>query len=146
MTINLSTLTFTNQADIVPSLGTPPTEIINTGTANTLDGNDIITGNSDSTNFNNIGISNYFGTINTGKGNDTIIGTATGGLGYGIQNYGSNATIDTGDGSDIITAEGSTYGIYNFGTINTGKGNDTITATGGDTGSVNSGNIDTGAT
>jgi hypothetical protein len=143
MAIELSNLTFTNKADIIPQSGTE--QIINTGIANTLDGSDIIIGNSTSTNFNNIGINNYFGSIETGKGNDTIIGTATGGLGYGIQNYRFDATIDTGAGNDTIEAQGSTYGIYNFGTINTSAGNDKIAATGGDTGIVNSGTIDTGA-
>ena len=42
MIIDLSTLTFTNGADIVPMLGQE--EIVNTGIANTLAGNDTITG------------------------------------------------------------------------------------------------------
>lgn len=143
MEIELSNLIFTNKADIVPLSGTE--QILNTGIANTLAGNDIITGISSSSNFNNVGINNYRGTIYTEAGNDIITGTATGGLGYGIQNYGSEATIDTGAGNDTIIANGSTYGIYNIdGTINTEAGKDTITATGGDTGIVNGGIINTG--
>ena len=42
MTIDLSTITFTNQADIVPVSGQE--DIVNTGIANTLAGNDTITG------------------------------------------------------------------------------------------------------
>ena len=56
--IDLSTLLFSNKADIVPLLGTA--EIINTGIANTLAGNDIITG----TSTDNFGILNN-STINT---------------------------------------------------------------------------------
>ncbi len=67
MTINLSNLTFTNQADIVPWSGTE--EITNTGMANTLGGADEITGSrtySDSPRIFNTG------TINTGAGSDAI--------------------------------------------------------------------------
>jgi hypothetical protein len=42
MTIDLSTITFTNGADIVPGSGED--DIVNTGIANTLAGNDTITG------------------------------------------------------------------------------------------------------
>ncbi|MBE9033568.1 hypothetical protein [aff. Roholtiella sp. LEGE 12411] len=42
MEIELSSLTFTNKADIAPRSGTE--QIINTGIANTLAGSDIITG------------------------------------------------------------------------------------------------------
>ena len=42
MTIDLSTITFTNGAYIVPVSGQE--NIVNTGIANTLDGNDTITG------------------------------------------------------------------------------------------------------
>jgi hypothetical protein len=41
MAIELSNLTFTNQADVVPPFGVD--EIVNTGVANTLAGNDTIT-------------------------------------------------------------------------------------------------------
>jgi hypothetical protein len=69
MAIELSNLTFTNKTDIVPPFGVE--EILNTGVANTLAGNDIIIG---------IGIESHqytifnSGTLNTGEGNDTITG------------------------------------------------------------------------
>jgi hypothetical protein len=143
MAIELSSLKFTNKADIVPQSGTG--QILNTGIANTLDGKDIITGTSTRYDFNTVGINNYYGAIYTGDGDDIITGTATDGWGYGIQNYNAKAIIDTGAGKDTITAKASTYGIYNIdATINTGAGGDTITATGGDTGIVNGGTINTG--
>jgi len=144
MAIELSNLTFTNRADVVPASGVE--QILNTGIANTLAGSDIITGISTGANLNNnVGINNYYGVIDTGAGNDTITGIATGGWGYGIQNYSTNATIDTGAGKDTITATGFTYGIYNIdATINTGAGEDIIIATGGDSGITNGGTIDTG--
>jgi hypothetical protein len=127
MAIELSTITFTDEDDIVPESGV--NQILNTGIANTLAGNDSIIGTSIS-NFNNVGINNFFGFINTGDGDDTLIGTATGGLGYGIQNYDGNTDaggiINTGAGKDTIIATGSTYGIYNFNAIETGTGDDII--------------------
>ncbi|MGL5135134.1 MAG: hypothetical protein ACRC78_21590, partial [Planktothrix sp.] len=76
---------------------------------------------------------------------DDIITGIMDGWGYGIQNYSAKAIIDTGAGKDTITANASTYGLYNIdATINTGAGGDTITATGGDTGIVNGGTINTG--
>jgi hypothetical protein len=45
MAIELSTITFTEQDDIVPVSGVE--KIVNTGIANTLAGNDIITGTGD---------------------------------------------------------------------------------------------------
>ena len=138
MAIELSTLTFTNRSNIIPLSGVE--QIFNTGIANTLAGNDLITGISSSSNLNNIGIAND-GTIDTGAGKDTISATATGRVGYAIQNRG---TIDTGENEDTITATGSFYGIYNFNRIYTGAGADTITATGDEGGIVNAGIIDTG--
>ena len=44
MAIELSNLTFTEQDDIVPAFGVE--QIVNTGVANTLAGNDIINGES----------------------------------------------------------------------------------------------------
>jgi hypothetical protein len=135
MAIELSTLTFTNQADIVPQSGTE--EITNTGIANTLGGNDEITG----TGIDGNGISNS-GTINTGNGNDTINGT---GGAYGIFNA-NDAAINTGNGNDIISGTatgGSLTGIFNGGTINTGNGNDIITGA-GSVGIYNDGIISTG--
>jgi len=145
MTIELSTLTFTNGADIVPASGVD--QILNTGIVNTLAGNDILIGTSTSSDFNTVGINNYSGVINTGDGNDTLIGTSTGVFGYGIQNYNINdnsGIINTGAGKDTIIAIGPTYGIYNFKSIETGAGDDKITATGGDFGIVNAGIINTG--
>jgi hypothetical protein len=78
MTIDLSTITFTNQADIVPESGEE--DIVNTGIANTLAGNDTITGIGGPYDLYNpisgipYGISNS-GTLNTAEGNDIITGT-----------------------------------------------------------------------
>lgn len=142
MTIELSGLTFTNKADIVPQSGAD--QILNQGTANTLGGKDILIGTSTTSDFNTVGINNYYGAIYTGDGDDIITGIMDG-WGYGIQNYNAKAIIDTGAGKDTITAKASTYGIYNIdATINMGAGGDTITATGGDTGIVNGGTINTG--
>lgn len=135
MAIELSTITFTNRADVVPAFGVE--EILNTGIANTLAGKDTITGTGGN------GISGIYniGTLNTADGNDIITGTRnqnenepTNPLSAGIRNEGG--TIDTGDGNDIITGihnqkKDSFFGdgIYNGngGTIDTGDGNDTIT-------------------
>jgi hypothetical protein len=140
MAIELSSLTFTDRADVVPASGVE--QILNTGIANTLAGNDIIIGTSTISDFNTVGINNYSGVMNTGDGDDTLIGTSTGVFGYGIQNYNSGI-INTGAGNDTIIAIGPTYGIYNFNVIETGGGDDIITAT-GDDGIVNGGSIDTG--
>jgi hypothetical protein len=64
MTIDLSTITFTNQADIVPVSGQD--DIVNTGIANTLAGNDTITGIGGP--FNGI----YNPTLNTAEGSSPI--------------------------------------------------------------------------
>jgi hypothetical protein len=138
MAIDLSTLTFTNLADIVPTSGTD--QIINTGTANTLGGDDRITGISSRV----PGIFNE-GTINTGFGNDAITGI---GSGIGIFNV---STINTGAGNDTITTGtgissngGTGFGIYNyFSTINTGAGNDTITGLSSDGGAGIYNNVST---
>jgi len=145
MAIELSSLTFTDQADIVPASGVA--QILNTGTANTLAGDDIIIGTSTSSGS-GVGINNFIGAINTGDGDDILIGTSTSASGYGIQNYSQNIntieTINTGAGKDTIIAIGPTYGIYNFNVIETGVGDDKILATGGEYGIVNFGIIDTG--
>jgi hypothetical protein len=121
MAIELSNLTFTNQADIVPSSGVE--RIVNTGIANTLAGNDIITG----TGIDGI---NNSSTLNTDEGNDIITGNSTSD-GHGIINTG---VIKTGNGKDIITATASTiqysFALSNFSIIDTGEGNDTITGIG----------------
>ncbi|MEG3920640.1 MULTISPECIES: hypothetical protein [unclassified Microcoleus] len=148
MAIELSNLTFTNRADIVPASGVE--EILNTGVANPLGGNDIITGTGKivtgvySNNFFFVNISGFYnnGTLNTAHGNDIITGTVNGddvflydshaGI---LNNYG---IIHTDDGNDIITGilqtpgsyNSPTAGIYNhYATINTGDGNDIITGT-----------------
>ena len=123
MAIELSSITFTNRADIVPVSGVE--QIVNTGIANTLGGKDIITG-VDNDDY-SIAIIN-FSILDTGDGNDIITGDHSTGSGYGISNYLSDSIIDTGKGHDIITGMGS-EGIYNDGTINTGDGNDIITGT-----------------
>lgn len=119
MAIELSNETFTNRADVVPSFGVQ--EILNTGVANTLAGNDRIT--STGTKFNLLrhletGGTGFYntGTVSTADGNDIITGIHRPnesdpypdnpiGLGnirsYGIFNEGG--TIDSGNGNDIIT-------------------------------------------
>jgi hypothetical protein len=69
MAIKLSNLTFTEQDDIVPVFGVEV--ILNTGIANTLAGNDRITGISTSPNTMGPGISGIhnIGTLNTSDGN-----------------------------------------------------------------------------
>jgi hypothetical protein len=68
MTIELSSLTFTEQDDVVPVFGVE--EIVNRGTTNTLAGNDRITGTGNNYGFINVG------TLNTDNDNDIIIGNA----------------------------------------------------------------------
>jgi hypothetical protein len=119
MQIELSTLTFTDQDDMVPV--SEEDEIINTGIANTLAGNDII----GTTNDYSRGITNT-GVINAGADNDTLIGIG------GLQGISNSEIIDTGSGKDIIIARGSLEAIFNNGgTINTGAGDDIINASGG---------------
>jgi hypothetical protein len=122
MAIELSNLMFTNQDDIVPSSGVIE-RLINTGIANSLAGNDRLTGYSDGSSW------DYYqpsfvnsGTLDTGEGNDIISGhnTST----DGIYNSG---TLDTGEGNDTITGFGYYNGIVNSGTFNTGEGDDEIT-------------------
>ena len=121
MAIELSNLTFTDQADIVPLSGVE--QILNTGVANTLAGDDTITG------IGFTGISNS-STLNTDDGNDIITGNSTD-YGHGIINTG---VINTGNGNDIITATASTtqysFALSNFSIIDTGEGNDIITGIG----------------
>jgi len=141
MAIALSNLTFTNQADIVPASGVE--EIVNTGIANTLAGNDKITGTKEITTDTppqNI-FSSIFnsGTLNTADGNDTITGTLShiGSPPFFISHYSgiyNIGSIYTGDGNDIITGinekavDFGNSGIYTEGTtIDTGDGNDIIT-------------------
>jgi hypothetical protein len=122
--------------------------IYNLGTLNTSEGNDIITGIGQASDYGS-GIFNSLGTINTGDGNDTLTGSGFSGL----VNY---FTLTTGNGDDSITGngDGGGTGIYSLGNINSGDGNDVITGTntsGGGYGIFNgpgnqqdSGTIDTG--
>lgn len=119
MALELSTIWFTNQDDIVPASGVQ--QIFNTGIADTLDGNDILTGTGD-----HFGFVNY-GTLNTGSGRDIITGTCTDNGYIGINNA-SGATINTDDGNDMIISTGV---LSNDGNINTGDGNDSIIASRG---------------
>jgi hypothetical protein len=173
MTIELSSITFTAQDDIVPESGVE--EILNAGIVNTLAGNDQITGTGteynligdptgDGTGFYNIGTGFYnIGTLNTANGNDIITGIhrptdPDNSIGLYIRSYGlinKAGTIDTGNGNDIITGiseagiyDGSFFnnlGIHNYSnsTLDTGKGSDIITGRGLDFGILNYGTIHT---
>jgi hypothetical protein len=151
MAIDISTLMFTDEDDVVPASGEE--QIVNTGSANTLTGDDIITGTAirgrDTVNtiYNGVPAIYNIGTLNTDDGNDLIMGIRNEqegndndfsyDLSYGILN--EKGIIDTGEGNDTIiginniTNSGSTsssFGIdYYFGTLNTGNGNDIITGT-----------------
>jgi hypothetical protein len=125
MELELSNLTFTEQDDIVPASGVE--QILNTGVANTLAGNDRITGSGS-----DYGLRNE-GTINTDDGNDTITGMGEFSIpspndNGGISNIG---TLNAGEGNDIITGSALYGGLGNSGTINTGEGNDTIIGSSG---------------
>jgi len=140
MVLELLTITFTNQDDIVPLSGAQ--EIVNTGIVHTFAGNDIITGTatpgSSEQGFSNIG------TLNTNEGNDIITGIGAGDF-YGIFHSGY---IDTGDGNDVIAGinpTGGTTGIFSYvGAINTGNGDDIITGIAETFGILNGSTIDTG--
>jgi hypothetical protein len=129
MAIELSDLIFTDEDDIIPASGEDL--IVNTGTTNTLAGNDKITGVSGFFSNSNSGIIND-GIIDTGDGRDIITGNSLMDVVdpfsmprvSGIYNS-SNSIIDTGNDSDIIIGTG-TISIDNFGTINTGNGEDSI--------------------
>jgi hypothetical protein len=107
-------------------------QILNTGVANTLAGNDRLTGTGNDYGFKNVG------TLNTDDGNDTITGTATS-SGNGITiSFGS--TLDTGNGDDRII--GSAYlnnGLVNGGIVNTSDGSDHIYSFGRINGFINEG-------
>jgi hypothetical protein len=135
MAVELSNLTFTDQADVFPASGAEV--ILNNGIANTLAGDDIITGTGINGNF---GFHNE-SYINTGEGNDIITGI-DGILNEGIINTGNNndsiiaegdfitefySLITTGEGNDTIT---STNDFYNYGGIATEEGDDIIAITG----------------
>ena len=99
MAIELSNLMFTDEDDIVPQSGEE--QILNTGVANTLAGNDTITGIGPRYSGIEYGLFNS-GTLNTGEGNDVITGITPFYIGfYGLRNSG---TLNTEEGNDIITA------------------------------------------
>jgi hypothetical protein len=155
--IQLSDLIFTEQDDIVPQSG-QYYPIFNTYIANTLAGNDSITGTiSDDDPY--YDPNNYSGFINAGElntddGSDIITGTiiydrhSQRPAGYNLINFG---TLNTGEGNDRIDGSyrnGGYFpwyrGIYNSGTLNAGEGDDTITALGiGLDGFVNYGTLNT---
>jgi hypothetical protein len=113
MPIELPNETFTNGDDIIPLSGVEV--ILNSGIANTLDGNDIITGTWNNSNYYIIGdqysvgaINAIYntGTFNTADGNDKIVGILqnqylSGFFVAAISNMEGN--INTGNGNDIIT-------------------------------------------
>jgi hypothetical protein len=114
MAIELSNLTFTKQDDIVPASGEAP--IFNTSIANTLDGNDSITGSgigNDGDGTYEYGFKNV-GVLNTDNGKDTITGILAYGsfnsnFGYNIVNSG---TLNTGEGNDIIDGSYTNFGSF----------------------------------
>ena len=125
MAIELSNLTFSNQADVVPPFGME--EISNTGIANTLAGNDILIGTKkitiDTPFQNRFGSIFNSGTLNTADGNDIITGIINRReIPYvpPYQDYPSYLFYEK-----YYSAYSS--GIYNIGNINTGYGNDRIT-------------------
>jgi hypothetical protein len=118
MVIDLSNIIFSDQDDVVPLSGME--EIVNTGIANALGGNDVITGTVEW----GYGFMNA-GTFNTDDGNDIITGT---GGNYGIFNL-SNTILGTGQGNDTITGIGF-LGILNGGRIDTGNGEDSLISQG----------------
>jgi hypothetical protein len=121
MALELSNETFTNQADVVPPFGVK--EILNTGVANTLGGNDRITSIGTKFNlvnrldFDLIGTGFYnIGTLNTADDNDIITGIhrpnesdpyPDNPIGFNnIRSYGifneKGGILDTSNGNDII--------------------------------------------
>jgi hypothetical protein len=164
MAIELSTITFTNDSDVIPPFGVEQISV--SKTVNTLAGDDIINGgnNDEIPNRYRYGLWNQ-ATLNTNDGNDIITGITF--FGNGIVNVGNpdidsgiatintgdgndtitgssffgdgienvRGKIETGDGNDIITGIGNGFGILTeVTTINTGNGDDIITAIGGNTG------------
>ena len=137
MAIELSNLTFSNQADVVPPFGME--EISNTGIANTLAGNDILIGTKEitiGTPFQNrFGSIFNSGTLNTADGNDIITGI--------INRREIPYVAPYEDYPSYLFYEQyySAYacGIYNVGSIYTGEGNDRITGVNEAVSSIGSG-------
>jgi hypothetical protein len=96
--------------------------MLNTGTFNTADGNDVITG----TGGKAPGIIITYGsTFDT----ETATTQSVVRVVYGASSN-TSFTFNTGDGNDTIEGLGGHYGIENTGLINTGNGKDTIIAKG----------------
>ena len=141
MAIELSYERFNNEDDIVPWYSREEV-ILNTGFANTLGGNDKITGVGPGwrPSIYESGIINS-GTLYTDQGNDMITGTYDPtkyyvyNANYVMPNNGHSIYRDnTGnfyyplpDLYGPIELPVNDYGIYNSGTIDTGMGDDTIT-------------------
>jgi hypothetical protein len=146
MTLELSDIMFTKNADVIPPFGVE--DIVNTGVSNTLAGNDIIKGDSNNTittspySRESTGLFNS-GTLNTSDGNDILTGIfeaqdTSPQLNISQINGIDNAfggTIDTGNGNDIIQGiiqkdqdlgYGLNAALLNDGTIYTDNGNDII--------------------
>src|ERR687885_388463 len=149
MTLELSDIMFTKNADVIPPFGVE--DIVNTGVSNTLAGNDIIKGDSNNTittspySRESTGLFNS-GTLNTSDGNDILTGIfeaqdTSPQLNISQINGIDNAfggTIDTGNGNDIIQGiiqkdqdlgYGLNAALLNDGTIYTDNGNDIIEGT-----------------
>jgi len=134
--IELSTITFTDQNDIVSVFEQDDT-ILNTGITNTLAGNDTITAIGNRTAILNF----YNAVLDMGDGDDIITGT-----GSFIAIFNQGGIINAGNGNDIITGTTiqhpeplpvPTHAINNQGgTIDTGNGNDIITGSGNETGDI----------
>lgn len=148
MAIQLSNLTFTNWADVVPTSGAEV--IFNTGLANTLAGNDIITGLGFWRRTGNSSVYGIYnsGTLNTAEGNDIVRGVfnptrySSYGAYDGLLNNTGNLYLNNdyspilnddynlvlnNDSNILLPAYG--YGIYNSSTLFTGEGDDIIDGT-----------------
>jgi len=157
MVLHLSDLIFTEQDDMVPQSGQSG-QVYNAYIANTLAGNDSITGSiyDDDHYYDPNKYSGFinFGELNTDDGNDIITGSVGYARhsgrpsGYNIINFG---TLNTGEGNDRIDGSfrnvgyfPSYTGIENSGTLNAGEGDDTITGFGsGFEGFANYGTLNT---
>jgi hypothetical protein len=144
MVLQLSNMTFTNWADVVPSSGAD--SILNSWSANTLAGNDTITGlgfGNRTRNSTNYGIYNS-GTLNTAEGDDLVRGvynptryfySTYDGLLNDTGNIYLNNIVLGDDDSLILNNDDNVilpvygYGIYNSSTIVTGEGDDIINGT-----------------
>jgi len=142
MAIELSYERFNNGDDIVPWYSAEEV-ILNTGFANTLAGDDKITGVGPGRrpSIYDSGIINR-GTLYTGEGNDMITGTYDA-TEYSLHNANYVSPPNNGrspyrdnrgnfyyypeDPNGPIPLPVNNYGIYNSGTIDTGDDNDTIT-------------------